>query len=144
MFAQEDLDEGAKYENLGPAYFDARRVAEQFMAKFEAENFKPMIEKLSSDIRDKLWTDLENHLMSDTEMNLQGQVWRIVDNCVYAILGNERWVMDKYALGTRYDCEKVRATIARHIPQEIQNKRIADLEDELKRAKDSIRFYQDR
>ena len=40
---------------LGPAYFDAQRVAAKVMEKFEAEHFKPVIDKLSQEVTDRLW-----------------------------------------------------------------------------------------
>jgi hypothetical protein len=46
MFSEEDMKEAEKHDVLGPAYFDARRVARNVMDKFEAEDFKPMVEKV--------------------------------------------------------------------------------------------------
>lgn len=144
MFTDEDVAEGEKFLTLGPAYFDARRVAEGFMEKFEAEHFKPLIDKLTDQIRERLWDDLKDYLLGDVESNLQGEMWRMTDNCVQAILGGAQWAMNKYALGERYDCDKVREAVAKHVPVELQDKRIADLEAEVARLKESLRFHQNR
>jgi len=139
MFAEEDLIEGEKAPVLGPHYFDSRRVAQNFMKKFEAEQFKPMIDKFASDLQDKLWGDIQNYLMSDTEANLQGEMWRMVDNSVKALLTGEGWALKRYALSERYnDGEKIRKAVAFHIPKELQDARIADLETENERLKKAL------
>jgi hypothetical protein len=139
MFAEEDIKSGENALVLGPAYFDARRVAERAMANFEAEHFKPLIEKLSSEINDRLWSDVQNSLMCDLEMNMQGEIWRVVDNCVQDLLGAKRWALEKYVLSERYNGgEEIRAAVAKHIPVELQNARIADLERQLDQAKQDI------
>jgi hypothetical protein len=131
IFTAEDFAEAESYRTLGPAYFAARRQAEAFMAAFEAEHFAPLIKKFASDFQDKLWSDLENSLLSDTESNLQTSVWRMVDSSVKALLGGDRWALERYALGDKYDCGEIRAAVAKHIPAELQDKRIAELEAEV-------------
>lgn len=86
----EDIAKSKGYEILGPAYFASRRIAERFMAAFEAEQFQPMIEKFAKDFQDRLWTDASTFLLSDTESNLQGAMRRQVDDCVKGILSGER------------------------------------------------------
>ena len=135
---QEDIDEGLKNPVLGPHYFAARRIAEQTMAKFEAEHFRPMVEQFVAEFRDALWPQFEDNLLFDTEMNLQGTIWRQVDGSVQALLSGEKWALERYALGSRYDQQKVREAIAAHIPAELQNARIADLEAELAETKRAL------
>lgn len=135
MFSEDDLKQGEATPVLGPAYFDARRVAEQVMSRFEVEHFKPLIEKAAQDFEDRLWTDLQASLLSDTEMNLQGEIWRMVDGCVNALLTGDRWALERFALGSRYEHDKVRAAVAKHITAELQDKRVADLEAELAMTK---------
>lgn len=48
--------------------------------------------------------------------------------------------MDRYVLGQRYECEKIRAAIAKHIPEELQNARIADLEAENAKLKEDLEW----
>lgn len=138
--SEEDVAASKGYETLGPAYFASRRIVERFMASFEAEHFKPLIDKAAEDFRDELWDKVSEWLLMDTESNLQSQMWRQVDDCVKGILSGERWVMDKYVLGQRYECEKIRAAVAKHIPEEIQNARIADLEAENAKLKADLEW----
>lgn len=140
MMQQEFLDQGAEHPVLGPHYFAARKVAGEFMEKFEAEHFKPLMEDFAKKFGEKLWTDLENHLMSDTESNLHSTIWRQIDESVKALLGDGQWAIDRYVLSGRYDCEKIRAAVAKHIPQELQNSRIADLEAEVASLRQSLEW----
>lgn len=48
---EEDVAASKGYESLGPAYFASRRIVERFMASFEAEHFKPLIDKAAKDFR---------------------------------------------------------------------------------------------
>jgi hypothetical protein len=128
MFDQRHLDEGAKAPSLGPNYFRAREVVGKFMEGFEAEHFEPLLKKFSDEMYGKLLQSVEDYLLSNAEDNLQGELWRGTDEAVKALLSGESWAMERYALGERYDCEKVRAAVAKYIPTELQDKRIADLE----------------
>ena len=130
---------------LGPAYFDARAVAERVMAKFENEDFQPMVKKIIDTISEKLWDDVRDSLLVDVEMNLQGEMWRMVDSCVNALLGGSKWALQKYALTERYnDGTEIRAAVAKHIPAELQDARIADLEKEITKLRCDLAFYRDR
>lgn len=142
IFTDDDLHQGTESLVLGPAYFASRRIAERFMAAFEAEHFKTLIDKFAKDFSNELWTGVADHMLSDTESNLTGEMWRMVDRCVEGILSGEQWVLNKYALGERHNCERVRAAVALHIPRELQDRRILDLEAEVKGLKDSLRYYQ--
>lgn len=130
------LDKGAEHPVLGPHYFAARQVAEEFMAEFEPKQFEPMVRKAADAFMEQAQDALENWLLSNVESNLQGTIWRQIDDSVKALLGGERWALDRYALGERYDCEKIRAAVAKHIPVELQEKRVADLEAENKRLRE--------
>ena len=138
MIEQSDIDEAGKYSVLGPQYFAARRIAERFMEKFEVEHFKPLIEKAVSEFHDKLWEGVVDSFLYDTEGGLQSRMWEQIDASVEALLSGEPWALQRYCLGNRYDQEKVRAAVAKHIPQELQDKRIADLEAQLARANETI------
>jgi hypothetical protein len=142
MIEPEHIDEARQYPNLGPAYFAAQAIAERFMTSFQEEQFKPLIDKFAAEFNDRLWSDLQSSLLGDTQSNLRSDMWRMVDQCVTAVLSGERWVMEKYALGSRYDCDKVRETVAKHIPAELQDKRVTDLEEEVKRLREDNEFLQ--
>lgn len=142
MLTEKHIDEGSKYPTLGPAYFCSREVVERAMEGVQSSDFKPLLDRFSKEFTDTVWTSIQDHLLSDTEMNLQGAMWRQVDDIVKYLLSGEKWAVEKYALGARHDCEKVREAVARAVPKELQDMRIADLEAEVLRLKDSLRFYQ--
>ena len=137
---QEHIDAAQGYESLGPAYFKAREIAERCMKDFEDEHFKPLLDKFVDEFRDALWSKIQYSLLGDTEMNLQSEMWRTIDNTVLALLSGEKWAMERYALGARYEQDKVRAAIAKHIPAELQDKRIADLEAEVERLTNDLKW----
>jgi hypothetical protein len=141
---QEFIDQAKGYESLGPQYFAARKIAEAFMVQFQAEHFEALIEKAAGDFRQKMWDSLHDYLLGDTESNLHTSIWRQIDGSVEALLSGEEWALQRYALGSRYDHEKVRAAVAKHIPQELQDKRIADLEAQLAQAQENLRFARER
>ena len=136
----EDIAEAEKYPPLGPAYFAARRICERAMVAFEAEHMKPLVEEFAKQVQDVLWDSVRDSLWSDVEMNLQGQMWDLVDKTVKALLTGERWALKRYALGSRYDFAAIRAAVASHIPTELQEPRIADLEAVVKEQKETIDF----
>lgn len=141
MFEADDIEKGADHPTLGPAYFAARKTAERFMADFAAEHFKPLVEEFTKEFRDRLWTNIDDWLLSDTENNLQSHMWRHADNMVKYVLAGDDWAMKKFALGERYDCERIRKAVAKHIPKELQDARIADLEAEVEKLKKDVEFY---
>ena len=125
---------------LGPAYFKAREMAERFMKPFEDEHFKPLIDKFADEFRDKLWASVQDHLLGDTESNLQNEMWRTIDGTVFALLSGDKWALKRYCLGARYEQEKVREAIAKHIPQELQDKRVAELEARVAELEGSLTY----
>lgn len=136
MFAQEDIDEARRAPTLGPSYFDARRVAEQFVIKFRAEQFKPIVDTLATEVADRLQNDLDTYLLENAEMNLQAELYRMVDYTINALLGGEQWALQRYGLAARYnDGGKIREAVAKHIPKELQDVRIADLQEEVERLR---------
>lgn len=140
MITEQDHKDTEGYKNLGPHYFAARRFAAEIMKNFEAEHFKPLIDEFAKQFNDKLWGDAEAWILGDTEANVQGAVWRMVDDIVRGILGGERWAMERYAIGERLDCEKVRGTLVKYILKELQDARIADMEKEIASLKQSLEW----
>ena len=126
-FATEDFDDGYS-KALGPAYFSARRKAKEFMAAFEAEHFEPMVQKFTDQFYDAARSEFENYLLSNTEDNLQSHIWRVVDGTVDALLGGNAWALERYVLGDRYDARATRAEVAKLVPAELQDIRVAELE----------------
>lgn len=142
-FTEADLAQAEQYDGLGPAYFAARRACESAMAAFDAEHMKPIVKKASDDLYEQLLETVQDHLWVNAEMNLQGKMYRMVDECVQALLGGREWALKRYVLG-QYDCDKIRAAVAAHIPKELQDARIADLEAELKRVKSDLEWFRAR
>lgn len=131
IFTEDDISQGEQYGTLGPGYFASRRICEKAMAEYEAHHLKPLVEKIGKEIVDDLWRTIEDCLWSDTELNLQGHMWRQVDEIVIAILSNEYpWIAKRYALGERYDCDKVRRSLAMSIRDELSLAINTDLEIE--------------
>lgn len=143
-FTPEDIESGKECPTLGPAYFAGRRIAERSIENIKDEMFKPLLDEFCKQFCDKLWDAVRDNLLSDTELNIQGHIYRHIDDCVRYLLSGEKWAIERYALGGRYDCEKVRAAIARHVPKELQDKRIAELEAELERVTKDRDWYRDR
>lgn len=142
QITDEHIEAADGFTTLGPAYFAARDIAGRYMENFKSEHFKPLVEEFTRQFKNRLWGDVDQFLVDDTESNLQGRIWRMVDEIVSAILGKHEWAYKKYALGTKYDCEEIRAKIAALIPKEIQDARIADLEDEIANLKRSLTWAQ--
>jgi hypothetical protein len=135
IFTEEHMDESKGFETLGPHYFSARDFMERTMAAFEAKHFQPMIEKFRDEFYRQVQDSLESSLFSNVEANLQGEIWRTVDRIVEGLLSGEDWIVKRYVLGEKYECDKIRATVARHVPRQLQDARVADLESELARLR---------
>ena len=137
-FDQKYLDEAESYKSLGPAYFDARNFTDALAERFHEELFLPMVKKFSDDLYSELETTVRNSLISDATVNVQGEIWRMVDNMVEALLSGERWALDRFVLNDRYDHQKIRGAVAKLVPVEVQNIRIAELADENKRLSERL------
>jgi hypothetical protein len=140
-FTESDMAEGEQYPTLGPAYFAARRVCEEAISAFEAEHMKPLVEKFQKSVADELWTVVENHLWNDTESNLQGKMWRMVDEIIKGILsGGPPWVAERYALGGRYDCDAIRKALALSIKDQLGEAFHADLQEENEKLRKEMEY----
>lgn len=144
MYTDEEIQQSLTYGNLSPAYFCSRNVVERAMASVEAEHFKPLIDKLTKEINDTVWDGIKDHLLADTEMNLQNAMWHQIDASVKALLTGEEWALRQYALGGRYDHEKLRTAVAAHIPQELQDARVKDLEARNAELEKELSYWRER
>jgi hypothetical protein len=136
----EDIEHSNNYEVLGPAYFAARRVAEKMMQGVGVEPLQKVAAKVVDDVRDSVYQYVEDHLRSDLESNLQSHITDMVDCTVKALLTGEPWAMTRYPLSTRYDAVDVRAACAKHGGEPLLMARIADLEKEIARLSEALRF----
>lgn len=126
------------YPTIEPEWTRGHEKAEQVIAQFEAEHFKPILEKLSDAMSERLWNLLRDYLLSDTESNIEGHMRHRIESSVQALLGAERWAVDKYVMD-KYDAGKdIRKTLAALIPQELQDARINDLETELAKLRNDL------
>lgn len=132
-FDMDDLAEKmAAYPSLGPNYEAGRIIAERFMAQFQEQQFRSLIDKFAGEFQDRLWSDLEASLLSDTESNLAGTIWRRVEATVEALLSGKEWALRQYVTDKKYsDGEEIRAAIAKHIPKELQDAQVADRDDKI-------------
>ena len=131
------------YPNLEPERTRGRQKAEAVMQQFQAEHFKPLLKTLSDAMTEHLWDIFRDYLLSDTESNLEGHMRDRIERSVQALLGAERWVVNKYVMDQYDSGKQIRATLATLIPKELQDARIADLEAELASTKADLRREQD-
>ncbi len=128
------------YTNLGPNYFAAQTIAERFLKNFAVEHFEPLVKQFTEKFRDELWTDITSWLLADTESNLQIEIRSRVDRSVNALLeGNPNYIA-QYVMG-QYNDEEIRKAIAQHIPKELQDQRVLDLEKLVEDLKRDLTFY---
>lgn len=144
MITEKDIEDGKEYPTLGPAYFSARRMADAALADFRNQHLDDLVKASVAAFYEKLQEAVERSIIGDAECNIQGHIWRTVDDTVKALLTGEKWALERYCLGSRYDHEKVRAAIAAHIPKELQDARIADLEAVIERQDRDIKSLRDR
>ncbi len=144
IFTEHDLAEGLANPTLGPEYFAARSFMERTMRGFQDEHLKPLADAVTKTVTDqiteKVWEAVQDSLLIDAEYNVQNTIWRMVNETVKALLSGEKWAMTRYPLASRYDAERVRAAIAKHIPDELAQARIADLEAEIKRLQEQLEW----
>ena len=143
-FTPEQIENAEKHPTLGTSYFAARDVAERYMKHFEAEQLEPLVKKIADAVRDAVWDDFRDYLLSDTELNIASEIRYTVDATVAELLGGYKRTNNKYALGSGMEAEMIRKAVAAHIPQELQDARIADLEQQVERLKSDLKFYRDR
>jgi hypothetical protein len=144
IITQHDYKKGEQWPALGPCYSASQRIVEEALAHLTADDARKIADGIAKQVYERIYEVAEDALWSDAEVNLQGKMWRMVDEVVRGILSGERWVMVRYALGSRYDCDKIREAVAKHIPQEIMQARIADLEADNERLRRDLDFARGR
>src|SRR6185437_9324383 len=134
-----DTEQAADCEILGPAYFASRDIVDEFMGTMNADSIDALAKKYTDKVYDQVLETFETFLFSDTSANLQGKMYRMVDECVSALLEGKQWAINKYVLGA-YNCEEIRTAVAKHIPQEIMEQRLIDLTKENEQLKESLKW----
>jgi len=144
IITSDDIKTASNMHPLGPHYFSARRFAEEVMKDVEATFFEPALKKFSDELYTAMLDKTNDWLASDAEVNVQGHIWRTVDEIVKGILSGEKWIVDRYVIGSKYECGSIRTTLATHVPKRLQDARIADLEEEISRLNETIKFLRQR
>lgn len=136
-FTDEDIAIGPV---LGPEYRASQRFAEGVMVGFEAEHLQPIIKSMVDQMTDKMWDVARDWLLQDTETNVAGAVRDMVEQTVTALLSGKQWAMDRYPYANYSKGEEIRKAVAAHGGDELLMRRIADLEAEIAKRDETIRW----
>jgi hypothetical protein len=142
VFTDEDLQKAETHPTLGPAYFAARRMAEALMAGTESSPFNAVVKKCVDEIQTAVYEYAEDWMRDDMENNLRLYMSDMVERTVKALLTGEEWAMRQYPLSQYHDGEKIREAVAKHGGDVLLMARIADLEKEVARLTESLKWYQ--
>jgi hypothetical protein len=140
VMTSDDFQKSEGMKTLGPHYFSSRRFAEEVMSGVETEFFEPALKKFADELYTAMLDKAQNWIIGDAESNVQTHIWRTVDQIVSGILSGEKWIVERYVLGGKYDCGTIRKTLAQHVPKELQDARIADLEEQVKALKEQVEW----
>lgn len=135
-----DAELFAEYPSIEPEYTRASAIAEKVMTQFQAEQFQPLLKKVSDHITEHLWDIFKEHIVSDAEMNVGGHIRDRVESTIHALLSGQEWAINRYVTGTTWRSEEIRAGIAKLIPEELQAQRVKDLEKEVARLKEDLEW----
>jgi hypothetical protein len=125
---------------LGPEYRASQRFAEGLMKDFQNEHLEPIIKSISDQVNDKLWDSARDWLLADTESNVAGAVRQMVEQTIIALLTGKEWAMDRYPYANYSKGEDIRKAVVVHGGDKLLMARIADLEAELAKAKETIEW----
>lgn len=132
--------------NLGAEYYAARDAAERFLAHWQQGHAEQLADAIMKPVMDavteKVWDAFRDWLLCDAEMNAQGEMMRMVENSVLALIGGERWASRKYISPEGFGTEKVRETLAKLYSDEIKDGRIRDLEAQIERLNERVAAYE--
>ncbi|MBX3583589.1 MAG: hypothetical protein KF810_17015 [Rhizobiaceae bacterium] len=143
-YTVEQTENAEAHPALGAEYFAAHSFAERFMAHWQEEH----AEKLASEImnpvldavQDRVWDAFRDYLLSDTESNIASEMRDMVEKSVRALLGGEKWANVKYIEYPYREGQKVREALAKLHSDPIKDGRIADLEKEIERLQEQLRW----
>lgn len=143
-YSAEITEQADKHPSLGAEYFAAREAAERFLEHWQEDHAAQLAEAIMKPVLDavqeKVWDAFRDHLLSDSEYNAHLTMSRMVEDSVRALIGGERWANVKYIEYPYREGEKVRETLAKLYSDEIKDGRIADLEKEVARLQESLRY----
>lgn len=128
---------------IEPEYTRSHVIAERIMARFEAEQFKPLIKKIEDMVSEHLWDMVRDSMLDDATHNIAGEIRHRIEATVEAMLGGKQWAIDKYVLSERYQYDDIRKQLAALIPDQLQDARIKDLEKRLAIVTENLKREQD-
>jgi ATP-dependent Lon protease len=143
-YSPEIVEQAESHPALGAEYFAARDQAERFMAHWKEEHAEKLAEEIMKPIMDtiqeRVWDSFRDFLLSDTVSNVQNEMQRMVEKSVRALIGGQKWANVKYIEYPYDEGKKVRETLAKLHSDPIKDGRIADLEKEIERLTDQLRW----
>lgn len=147
-YSAEHTADAEAHPTLGAEYFAARDAAEAFLAHWQEEHAAKVAEEVIKPILDTIHERVNDafrdHLLSDAEQNLQGTMRDMVEKSVRALIGGEKWANVKYIEYPHREGQKVRETLAKLHSDPIKDGRIADLEREVERLTEQLRWHTQR
>lgn len=147
-YSAEITAKAEEHPSLGAEYFAARDHAERFLKEWQEEHAeqlaKDILKPVLDIIQDKVWDAFRDHLLSDAELNAAGAMRAMVESSVRALIGGEKWANVKYIEYPYREGQKVRETLAKMHSDPIKDGRIADLEKEVERLTEQLRWHRDR
>ena len=134
-FTDDDIAIG---RDLGPEYRASQRFAEGVMKGFQDEHLQPLMKIIADEVQDKLWDVARDWLLQDTETNVHGAVRDMVNQTIDALLTGKEWAMQRYPYADYTRGEEIRKAVAKHGADDLLMARIADLEAEIAKQKETI------
>jgi hypothetical protein len=143
----EDVAEGEASPVLGPVYFAARRWADGLVPAYQEGAFAAIVRRAAEQFLAELQEGAENYVLADVSSNVQGHVWHLVDRIVEdGIIGGTPWVVQRYGLGERYQCQALRVALAekcRDVLVPMVAQRLRDEADQALQSRDWYRRQSD-
>lgn len=137
-----DVAEGEASPVLGPVYFAARRWADGLVPAYQEGALAKIVKRAAEQFLAELQEGAENYLLADVSSNVQGHVWHLVDRIVEdGIVGGVPWVVQRYGLGERYQCQVLRVALAEHCKEVLVPMVAQRLRDEAGQALQSRDWY---
>ncbi len=142
MITQADIEAATDMQYLGPTYFASKRIVDAALEKLEPDAFKDIAKPFVDAVYEKIQSAVESSILFDAEQNIQGQVQDAIDGAINALLSGDEWALRQYVTHERHNrlAPKIREAVARLLPDHIMAGRVADLEKEVERLNEQLRF----
>lgn len=139
LLADEDFAESEGCHALAPYYFSSRRIAEALCAEaITEETMKAIAGKVAKEVSGAVFDAISDFLWDGgIENNMHLMADNLVDDALEAVVSGNKVLASRIALRT-YDPYGVRAAIAKLVPDEVLQARIADLEKEVERLTEML------